>query len=195
MRKSVSDGKVRGMKKILLAAVGMTGLLASCGDITVLPGYYNGIGTSSSLTLNGITSYTTDWQLSNAVQDQNGNTIAANTYVICDNKETNLTVGLNWTGGLSKLGIQLKGVNTGDYKNANFYPYSSVDYSGSGTATVKLSTYMAPLSFNQQSITVNPITKVNVKGYTTVSAQGLDSSGLASNVVNSSTKIPVMDCL
>lgn len=199
-RGSAWPGTVRGMKKVLLAAMGLSGVLASCGGSVVVGvgGGYYGDGQSTNLQLNSLTNYRTSWQLSSNVQDQSGRTLTAGTYIICDNTNTDISVDLTWTGGLSKLGLQLRGVNSDTYRNISVYPYSVVDTSGSGTATYSLGAAMAPLatksSLSAQAIVVNPITAVDIKGYTYVRAQGLDAFGLASNVLTSGYSIPVVDC-
>lgn len=182
------------MKKILLASVAGAGLLASCGGVTVtLPDYFS--GRSSNLTLTNLSNYSTDWQLTRAVNDQSGNTLAAGTYVICDNKATQISADVAWTGTLSKLGLQLKGVRTGEVENLNLYPYSGVTGSGSTTATFSVGAGVAPQSLNPQAIVVNPVTNVTVKGYTYLRVQGADAIGLGSNILESNNSIPVVDCL
>lgn len=179
------------MKKILLASVAGAGLLASCGgDVTVsIPDYFNG-GKSTSLTVNSVSNIRTDWKLTTDVVDQNGKTIKAGSYLICDNKTTNVEADVAWTGNLSKLGLQLQGVRTGDYKNGTVYPYGGVAGSGSTTATFVVGAGMAP-----QAIVVNPVNKVTVKGYTYLRVQGQDLLGGVSNIVESPNELPVVDCL
>ncbi|GBF06571.1 hypothetical protein DAERI_090157 [Deinococcus aerius] len=187
------------MKK-LLGAVGLSAVLASCGDITVvIPDPIPGTLPSPTLTLEAVAGYSTNYRLTRDVRDQNGQTIAAGTFVVCNNLNTQMAVDVTWTGGLSKLYAQFKGLRTGDYENVTFYPFGSVDYSGSGTATYTFGPNTAPQSVGKsvsaQAIVVNPVTNVNVKGYTYVRLQGLDENGRASNIVESVTAIPVVDCL
>ena len=89
---------------------------------------------SSTLTLDSM-AYTTNYQTQSDYTDQNGNTIAAGSYIICDNLSTQMYVDLAWTGGLKNLYVQFKGLSTGSTKTVPFYAFSGVDYSGSGTAT------------------------------------------------------------
>lgn len=185
---------------MLLGAVGLSALLASCGEITiVIPDPIPNTQPSTTLKLKAVAGYSTSYRLTQDVRDQNGQTIAAGTYVICDNRNTDMTVDVTWTGGLSKLYAQFKGLRTGDYENVTFYPFGSVNYSGSGTATYTFGPGTAPQSVGKnvsvQGIVVNPVTNVNVKGYTYVRLQGLDENGRASNIVESVTAIPVVDCL
>ena len=181
------------MKKVLLAAVGLSGLLASCGgSVVVGVGGYYGDDASSTLMLNSITNYRTDWQLSSAVQDQQGNVIPANTYVICDNTTTNISFDVNWTGYMAALGLQLKGLNTGAYENIGVSLINSS--SGQVSASYAIGSGVAPQNIKPQAIIVNPITSVDIKGYTYVRAQGIDGTAAASNVVSSTVAIPVVDC-
>ncbi|MFC5847774.1 hypothetical protein [Deinococcus petrolearius] len=181
------------MKKGLLAAVGLSGLLASCGGtLTVGAGGYYGEGTSSSLILNSLTDYQTNWQLSTAVQDQKGNVIPAGTHVICDNTTTDISFNVNWTGYMAAVGLQLRGLNTDSYKNIGVFLVNSS--TGRVNATYSIGSNIAPLNLKPQAIIVNPITSVDIKGYTYVRAQGIDGTAAASNVVSTSTAIPVVDC-
>ena len=178
------------MKKLLLAAIAATGLLASCGDplVQVGLGYYDSYQDSTTLTLGKLTNYQTNWQLSVAAQDQNGNTIAKDTYLICDNRDTTISFNLNWTGYLSNVGLQLKGYNSD--QNYNVGVYSVNANSGSAPVQFTIGQGIAPLAIN-----VTPVTKVTVKGYTYARAQGLDANGYASNVTTTDYSIPVVDCL
>lgn len=177
------------MKRMLLAAVGLTGLLASCG--VNIPAITPGTGQSSTLSLNTINAYTTSWQLTEDVTDQNNNVLKKDTYVVCDDAATTLYVNVAWTGYLSKLYVQFKGLTTGNYKNVD--PYIVNAGSGSGTAQYTFNAGTAPLSIKPQAIIVNG--KVNVKGNTYVRLQGVDSSGYYSNILESANAIPVLDCV
>lgn len=178
---------------MLLTAVGLSGVLASCGGTVVVgTGGYYGEGTSTTLTLNSITNYTTDWQLSAPVQDQQGNVIPANTYVICDNTTTNISFDVNWTGYMAAVGLQMRGLRTDAYKNIGVYLVNSS--SGKASASYAVGSGVAPQNIKPQAIIVNPITSVDIKGYTYVRAQGIDGTAAASNVVSSTVAIPVVDC-
>lgn len=172
---------MRGMKKILLAAVGMTGLLASCGDISISSGYYGTSNSTSTASLNSLTNFTSNYI------DGKG------TPIICYDRPTTVSFDLSWSGYLSTVGFQAAGYNTGAYTNTDEYSVNS----GSGSAPVYLTfaSGTAPLSVTKnpitsQSIIVNPTTK----GYTYVRAQGRDRNGNATNVVQTSYSIPVMNC-
>ncbi|GHF28962.1 hypothetical protein HNQ07_000924 [Deinococcus metalli] len=188
------------MKKVLLAAIGVAGLsgvLASCGTTAVISiGFAPGTQRSSTLTLDSM-AYTTNYQTQSAFTDQNGNSIAAGSYVICDNLSTQMYVDLEWTGGLKNLYVQFKGLSTGATKTVPFYPFSGVDYSGSGTATYTLGAGTAPLSVSPkvgaQAIVVSPVI-VNVKGNTYVNVQGTDQYGYNSNILTSAQALPVVNC-
>ncbi|WP_309571954.1 hypothetical protein [Deinococcus sp.] len=188
------------MKKMMLAAVGivgLTGLLASCGTTaTVSFGFAPGPQRSSTLMLDSM-AYTTNYQTQSDYTDQNGNTIAAGSYIICDNLSTQMYVDLAWTGGLKNLYVQFKGLSTGSTKTVPFYAFSGVDYSGSGTATYTLGAGTAPLSVSPkvgaQAIVVTPVI-VNVKGNTYVNVQGIDQNGYNSNILTSVTALPVVNC-
>lgn len=186
------------MKKMLLGAVGLSAVLASCGDLTVtLNPFVPDIGTrqpSTTLRLTELSSFTTNWQLSEKVRDQNGQIISAGSYLICDNRNTDLTVNLKWTGDLRRLYVQFRGANSGATRGVNYFNFTGNTTSGSGTATYTFAPGTAPLSLNPQAIIVNPIKNVNVKGYTYVQLQGLDQNGNYSNVIQSVTQIPVVDC-
>ncbi len=199
MYASVLTSKMRPMKKILLAAVvGLTGVLASCGDTGTSwdgYGYYGDPYTGSGLSLNSISAYDTNWHLSSSVQDQSGRTIPAGTAVICDNATTVTTFDINWSGYMRQVGLQLKGLNTGNYKDAGIFNVNSA--AGSTSAQISIRSGLAPLNVAPQSITVNPVNvtpNVRVKGYTYVAAQGTDSAGRYSNVVTSGYSIPVLNC-
>lgn len=187
------------MKKVLLAAVGLTGLLASCGGVVVTAdfGFAPGAQYSPSLKLTELTSYRTNYQTTAPFTDQNGNNIAAGSYVICDNAATVMTVNLKWTGGLDNLYVQFKGLKTGNVKTVQYYSFNGVDTSGSGTAEYTLGSGTAPLSLpgkvSAQAIVVNPVI-VNVKGNTYVRIQGVDQFGYNSNILESVTAVPVVNC-
>ena len=177
------------MKKILLASVAGAGLLASCG----------GVVTSNPVSNLAVTSYSTDWQLSTDVRDQSGQIIPKGTYLICDNKNTKMSVGVTWQGGLQQLALQFKGYTTGQTKTVATNPLNATNYSGSGTYDYTFGPLTAPLNvgggkLSTQAIVVNPISTVNVKGYTYVLVQGYDLGGTGSNVAQSQKAIPVADC-
>lgn len=185
------------MKKLLIAAVGMTGILAGCGSVTVTGdfGFAPGGQYAPNLTLKEI-GYSTNYQASANFTDQNGGTVQKGDYLICDNANTTMFVDLKWTGGLNKLYLQFKGLTTGAKQTVPFYAFNSSDTSGSGQAQFTFGPNTAPLSVNKvvpQAIVVNPVI-VNVKGNTYVRVQGVDQNGFNSNIIESVTAIPVVDC-
>lgn len=177
------------MKKMLLGAVGLSAMLASCGGVIV----------ADPVTNLTVTGYQTNYQLTTDVRDQNGQTITKGSYVICDNRNTRVGVDVSWRGGLQQLAIQFKGARTGETKTVATEDYGPIDYRGAGRYEYTLQPGMAPQSLKNgigaQAIIVNPITNVNVKGYTFVRVQGYDAAGNASNISESVTQIPVVDCL
>ncbi|WP_161883703.1 hypothetical protein [Deinococcus alpinitundrae] len=184
------------MNRGILGLIGAAALLSSC-NVTVTTPADN---SSTTLSLDAISSYTSQYKLLTSTQDQNGNTLAAGTPIICDNLNTRLDVGVSWTGGLQQIGIRFKGALTGTTTNTSVFGdrYSTPDYSGNGTASITIRPGLAPLKVSSgisaQAIVVTPINTVNVKGYTYVQAFGKDSNGNYSNVVQSVTDIPVADC-
>ena len=111
-----------------------------------------------------------------------------------------MQVGVNWSGPLQQIGIQFKGLKTGQVSSTRVFgdAYSAPDYSGSGSATINIGPGVAPLKVSSglsaQSIVVTPVTSVTVKGYTYVQAIGKDNNGNFSKVVSSVNAIPVADC-
>ncbi len=184
------------MNRGILGLIGAAALLSSCNVTVTTPAY----SSSGTLHLDAISSYQSQYSLLTSAQDQNGNTLAAGTPIICDNRNTRLDVGVDWTGDLQQIGIRFKGALTGSTSNTNVFGdrYSAPDYSGSGTASITIRPGLAPLKVSNgvsaQAIIVTPISTVNVKGYTYVQAFGKDSSGNYSNVVESVNQIPVADC-
>lgn len=180
--RSVSGVKVKDMKKLLLAAIAATGLLASCG----------GDGVFASATMQSV-DFSSDKTLRESITGSDGHIYPAGTEVICDNMTTNISAYATYSGSVSKLTLQLKGWTTGTYKNVNVYPSSVIDTDGViETEWFPIAPGMAPLNITSQAITVTP-TPVNVtdiKGYTYMRAQANDGS----NVVETPYAIPVVDC-
>lgn len=183
------------MKKVffsLMAAVSVTALSACNGSVVIeIPGFIpNPSGESKTLKLNEI-GIQTSYQLSQDVKDQNGKTITKDTFIICDNKSTQMSVDVKWSGYLDKLYIQFKGATSPKKREL----FSDVN-NGSGSATVgyTLNAGTAPLNVSPKGIVVNPIAKVDVKGYTYVKVQGVDQSNMVSNILTTVTQTPVVDC-
>ncbi|GGK92389.1 hypothetical protein [Deinococcus radiotolerans] len=185
------------MKKIALVASALAITLAGCAVNVSVPGPFQP-GTPGSSALNlGTFSYSTQYQTAVDYTDQNGNFIAAGSYIICDNKSTEMYVNLTWTGGLKQVYLQFEGAKTDGVQNFNFYSYGSADYSGSAQLTATLGRGTAPLSLpgrlGAQAIVVNPVI-LDVKGNTSVKIQGVDAQGRYSNVLESPQAFPVVDC-
>lgn len=190
---------------VLLRLVGLAGLsalLASC-DITVrVPDQVvpNQGTQSTTLKLTKVTSFSSEYTLQRSAFDQNGNILPVGSSIICDNRDTRLEVDVAWSGDLQQIGVQFKGLSTGDVSTTRVFgtKYTAPDYSGQGFANIVVSPGMAPLKVSSglsaQRITPTPITNVNVKGNTYVQAIALDSRGRQSNVVESVNAIPVADC-
>ena len=176
------------MKKMLIAALGLSGLLASCSNVTVtIPDFAPGYGSSTNLRLNAV-SYPTNYRAATDYTDQNGNKIAAGTYFICDNLNTTMTITTEWSGTAKDLYVQLKGLRTGD-EVTNLYSSMSVgDSSGKATVDFNIKPGMAP-----QSIVVNPKI-ITVKGNTYVRVQGVDPSGARSNIFEGVQALPIVTC-
>ncbi|EYB68198.1 hypothetical protein DEIPH_ctg025orf0032 [Deinococcus phoenicis] len=159
---------------MLLGAVGLSAVLASCGSVTV----------DDSL---GIRS---QYQLSTDVTDVNtGRVLKQGTYVICDNKNTNVELNVSWTAGTSAINLLAYGEYYGEGKYLANYKLNSAA-PGSAALTFTVGAFTAP-----QSIIVNPVTTVNVKGYTRLAAQAVDLQGNTGSVQQSSYVLPVVDCL
>lgn len=185
------------MKKLLLAAVGLTGLLASCGgDVSVgNSGYYGTYNPNAAVKLTSLTNYTTSHQLSSDARDQSGKLIPKGTDVICSNWSTDVGFNINWTGYLDTVGFQFKGYNTGNFVNTDVYDVSNPT-AGTASAEFTLESGIAPLNIKPQAITVTPVDvpRVDILGYTYVRAQGTDANGRYSNIVETDYSIPVVTC-
>lgn len=167
------------MKKMLLGAVGLSAVLASCGSVTVDD-------------LAGIRS---QYQLTTDVTDANtGTTLRQGTYVICDNVNTDVELNVSWTAGTRAINLLAYGQYYGEGRYLATYDVSNTA-GGSGILTFTVGANTAPLSLGKQSIIVTPVTNVNVKGYTRLAAQAIDSQGNAGTVQQSSYVFPVVDCL
>ncbi|MFC4639417.1 hypothetical protein [Deinococcus hohokamensis] len=178
------------MKRLLMVVLGASGLLASCNVTVTAPNVTPGTGASGTLRLTQLNAFETSYKLTQDVTDQNGQFIAAGTSVICDDADTTMYADVSWSGYLSKLYVQFKGLNTGQYQNVDPFTVGRAD--GRGTATYTFTPGMAPLSVKPQAIIVNG--RVNRLGNTYVRLQGLDQAGQYSNILESTTAVPVLDC-
>lgn len=187
------------MKKIALMAMGLAGVLASCGPVALAFNPFVTTERSSVLNLHNVIEYRTSYQLSEAVRDVNTNiTLPAGTYVICDNKVTDVETRFTWSGPLNSIYAQFEGVKSGEKTGAGLGTYSGASTAGDGTARFTFNPGMAPLSLESglsaQSIVVNPITNVNVKGATQLKIIGVDPNKRVSNVIGASAALPVVNC-
>ena len=188
------------MKKFLLAAIGATGLLASCGPdggVTV---------DSNPPTLTNASGLYTNHKLSVTATDANTGTVyPAGTYVVCDNKNTTIELNVSWTGQLWDLDL----FTIGGYYGTNYDYLGSYTaggrWNGTGTIEYTFGPNAAPLSINgklsAQAITVNPVVAINVKGFTGIAVQGRSYGDVAGNYLHAKTLnsvngdyLPVVDC-
>lgn len=187
------------MKRLLLAAIGVTGLLASCG-----PG---GSVDNTVPTMTQASGLYTSHQLSVNVTDVNTGTVyPAGTYVICDNKNTTIELGVAWTGALYNLDVYATGGYYGDTHLLGTYTANGA-YNSSGTISYTFGAGAAPLSLpgtlKAQGITVTPVTNVNIKGQTSIIVQGNNYYDTPGNYITATTlntvpnnyQLPVVDCL
>lgn len=186
------------MKRLLIAAVGLTGVLASCGvDIVVDPRPNPNIVPVSNLKL---LSFTSQYVLANdAVDVDNGDKYAKGTSIICDNKNTRLSVDVTYNGTINRFGVRLEGRDSEQTKTifsqalGNVYSQNpSVFEFVVGPNTAPLSVQSAGL--NAQSIVVTPINTISVKGASFVSVQAESGDGTVSNVVPSVQALPIANC-
>lgn len=167
---------------MMLGAVGLSALLASCGGVVVI---------SDPVQITAINEYTSDYYYN----DQNGNRV----YVICDNRDTNVYMDVSWTGALSRLNARFEGTQDPAIEKTTgpFVP----DVSGRDTFSYTFAPGAAPLSVSKsklsaqalksQAIIVNPVQK----GATFVTVWGYNPDGLKSNEFEAPKGIPVVDCV
>jgi len=173
------------MKKMLLGAVGLSAVLASCGVDMV--GY-------GPVTLTAVNSFTSDWY--RVVTDPNTGQ-ARNEYVICNDERTTVTMDVSWTGPLSQLAAEFEGANTRETTQKVTDRFAA-DYSGRDQFTYSFNPGMAPLSMNKgstpnlkaQAIIVNP---TNL-GTTYLTVWGYNPDGVQSDTITVPQGIPVVNC-
>lgn len=162
------------MKKIALMALGLTGVLASCGG-----------GTS---TIEGAP--TTNWQLRSDVKNvATGEILKAGTYVICNDRPTTVNANVSWGAGATSVQLLARGVkNPNDIRQLADYGVNPAG--GTGTATFTFGPGMAP-----QAIVVNPITTpVRVLGYSNLGTRStLIGTTNYSSVNWNNYKYPVLE--
>lgn len=179
------------MKKIALTALGLTGLLASCGISPV-------VVTDPARNLQ-LLAFESQYRLPTAYTDTGTGTVyPAGTSIICDNANTRLQATLDWDGDARRIGIQLEG--SVEDPITVFTPISSNGYSANpSTVEVTFGPGVAPLSvkaagLKAQAIVVTPVNTFTVKGITFLNAVAESRNGQLSNVVSSVQGIPVADC-
>lgn len=154
---------VKGMKKLMLAAAGLTGILASCGST-------GGPVLTTSVTITDAT-YTSDFYYEEV---QNGTTVPR--YVICNDRTNNLYLNVKWSGYLTQFGARFtKELNDGTTTSTEVNSAVSAPVlNGSRTFTYTMGTGATPLNVsvggpslsaqkvNAQAIVVTPTTIGNV---------------------------------
>ncbi len=187
------------MKKLLMAAVGLTGILASCGvDVVVDPG-------TSTLKLTQVNEFKTQYTTTTDLNDQSGNKIAsAGDSVICNNLNNRIRVAFTWTGDLGSAQFRLRGLTTDKVTSAATVNYPSGFTNGGAEATIAPGA--APQSINgglsAQAIVVTPIKVTKLYGRSYLEMRIFDNAGRAGQVPNSNdgitfqsvTALPIVDC-
>ncbi|WP_261663792.1 hypothetical protein [Deinococcus sp. Marseille-Q6407] len=165
------------MKKIALMALGLTGVLASCG----------GAGVNDNLP--PTTNYTLSHDVRIAGTDK---VITSGHYVICDDRETKVTTNVQWLPGTQYLELWARGTET--RKEFKLATYKVANINQGGQAAIPFTfgkDVLAPLS-----IVVNPapnLPNVNVIGYTNLGIRAVDASGnTVMNPAYSQYVFPVM---
>ncbi|UBV41542.1 hypothetical protein LAJ19_07655 [Deinococcus taeanensis] len=181
------------MKKRMLAALGLTGVLAGCSSSVV-------VGTTDPVRNFQLLAYQSQYTLPTAYTDSStGTTYPAGTSIICDNLSTRLSVTLDWEGTISTVGVRLVGRDTGTTRTVYSNPLgdaysahpSTYEFTvGAGTAPQRVGTPM----LGAQAITVTPVNTFTVKGATFVDVQAASSDGTVSPVRKSVQALPIADC-
>lgn len=168
---------------MLLGAVGLSAVLASCGGVSV----DNDLGIRS------------EYQLASDVTDVNtGRVLAKGTYVICDDRATEVELNVSWLAGTKAINLAAYGEYYGEGRLLSTYNVNP-NTGGSGTLVFTVGAFTAPQSVDRmqaQAIVVTPINvNVDVKGYTRLGAQAINTQGVAGSVQTSDYVFPVVDCL
>ncbi|CAM3693036.1 hypothetical protein [Deinococcus frigens] len=183
------------MKRLLIAAVGLTGVLASCGGVDVIVD--PGIVPVSNLQLK---SYQSQYTLPAAYTDtKTGAVYAKGSSIICDNLNTRLSVDVDYNGTINEFGARLEGRDTGTTRFVYSQPLGDVYSNDPSVFEFVVTPGTAPLSISAgklgaQAIVVTPVNTFTVKGATFVSVQAKSGDGTTSDVVSSVQAIPVADC-
>lgn len=172
---------------MLLGAVGLSAMLASCGGVEVV---------FEPVTIKAINSYTSDWyrEVTDPITGQ-----TKREYVICYDRPTTVQMDVSWTGPLSRLDAEFEGANTGTTTVKTTGSFI-VDTSGNDVFSYQFAAGMAPLSLSKsglgaqsikaQAIIVNPANR----GTTFVTVWGYNPNGLKSNEKQAPQGIPVVNC-
>ncbi|MFC3834728.1 MULTISPECIES: hypothetical protein [Deinococcus] len=181
------------MKKLMLAAMGLTGLLASCGGgvVTVVDPVRNV----------SLLEYKSQYSLPTAYTDTaTGTVYPAGSSIICDNFSTKLSATLDWDGDAARFAFQLEGSKGGKATVLTGTSGGGNGYSGNPSIfEITVGAGVAPLSvkaagLSAQAIVVDPVNTFTVKGVTFLNIQGQSRDGSVSNVAQSVQGIPVADC-
>lgn len=187
------------MKRLLMAAVGLTGVLASCGvDVVVDPG-------PSSLKLIQVNEFKTQYTTTTDLQDGNGNKIAsAGDSVICNNLNNRIRVAFTWSGDLSSVQFRLRGLTTDKVTSAATVNYPSGFTNGGAEATIApgVAPQTVSGSISAQAIVVTPVKVTKLYGRSYLEMRIFDNAGRAGQVPNSTdgitfqsvTALPIVDC-
>lgn len=181
------------MKKALLAAVGLGGLLASCG------GGVQVVVTDPVRNLK-LLSYQSQYTLPTAYTDtKTGTQYAAGTSIICDNLSTRLSVTTDWDGTINLFGARLEGRDSTQTRTVFSNPLGNVYSQKPSVFEFVVGPRTAPLSVKPQGVTaqaivVTPVNTFTVKGASFVTIQAQSSDGTVSNAVPSVQALPVADC-
>ncbi len=192
MHPSGPERTVSSMKRVLMAAVGLTGLLASCSVEIGTP-----VEPVSNLKL---LEYTSQYVLANDAVDVNtGQQYSKNTPIICDNLSTRLSVKVDFDGTIDQFGARLEGRDSGTTKTVYSLPLGNM-YSGNPSVfEFVVGPNTAPLSVEQkglsaQDIVVTPINTISVKGASFVTVQARSGDGTVSNAAPSVNALPIANC-
>lgn len=168
---------------MLIAALGLSGLLASCG------GDLGTVNNSSPVTITNIGSFTSDWYYMDGTTKK---------YVICRDKTTTVEFNVSWTGPLARLDATFKGGSTGATVTKST-GYFTPDFSGNDVFTYTFDAGMAPQSFGKgeaaaklkaQSIIVTPKNPAT----TSLTVQGFNQDGNPSNSFPAVLPLEVVTC-
>lgn len=160
---------MRGMKKMLLAALGLGAVLTSCGGEV-----------SSYIPL------TSNYSVSN-LNFQGTNYSGP---VVCDDRTTQLAFSFDYTGDINSVRVRLRG-QSGAIKPIPASNVTGVDFrNGHATITFYATSEYVPLSIQikPQRIVVSP----KVSGATYIEVQGVDSFGNAVGSYIPSNMLPVV---